>query len=160
MNATTKGLLIMQGYSEADICDCKNITALARWTPSACALAGTLGVLFRSPVAMAVLGLLTLIGAVTSRSFFDYLYIFLVKPVMNLGEMPLHGNPRRFGCAIGAALFTLTGIGLFIGNAWLTYVPALTIIPLALVAALTQWCFASALYAMLRNHNSAAAERR
>ncbi|MGA2263169.1 MAG: DUF4395 family protein [Acidobacteriota bacterium] len=158
MNSSAKWLLMMQGYSEADICDCKNINVLARWTPSACALFGTIGLLLKSPIYMTALGLLTLIGATSSRSFYDYLYVFLVKPVLYLGEMPFHGNPRRFGCGIGACLFLLTGIGLFTGNTALTYIPSLTIIGLALVAATTQWCFASALYALLWGDKATADE--
>ena len=40
-------------------------------------------------------------------------------------------------------------VGLMIGNHWLAVVPAIIMIVLAGVAGLTQWCFASALYAGL-----------
>jgi hypothetical protein len=46
---------------------------------------------------------LTLIGAVSSRSFYDYLYLMFLRSITGLGEMPRHGAPRRFGCALGAA---------------------------------------------------------
>jgi hypothetical protein len=45
----------------------------------------------------------TLIGAVRSRSFYDYVCRICLRPLTGLGEMPRHGAPRRFGCAIGAA---------------------------------------------------------
>ena len=139
---TTRQLLLKQGYTEATICECHGISFLARWTPLACACLGLLGLLLRSPYYMLTLGLLTTIGAIGRRSFYDYLYLILVKPVWNLGEMPRHGNQRRFGCWIGAVLYLLSGIGLMNGSAALTYVPSVMIIGLAYVAALTHWCFA------------------
>jgi hypothetical protein len=150
MYDATRDRLLKQGYREADICDCKNIATLARWTPAACCLFGMMGLFLKSPAYMIALGLLTLLGAASPHSFFDYLYVFLVKPFVKMGEMPKHGNPRRFGCSIGAFLYVLTGIGFIVGNAWMIYVPALTIICLSFVAATTQWCFASSLYALFQ----------
>jgi hypothetical protein len=149
MKDGTRSLLIRQGYSEADICDCKQIATLARWTPASCAVAGAIGLALQSPAYMIVLGALTFIGAIGPHSFFDYVYMYLVKPFLNLGDMPSHGNPRRFGCFIGAGLFTASAIGLRLGNGGLAYIPSVTIIALAAVAAITQWCFASALYSRL-----------
>jgi len=63
--------------------------------------------------------------------------------------MPRHGAPRRFGCAIGAALFILNGTGFYLRSPILSFIPALIIIPLAFGAAFTQWCFASALYRLI-----------
>jgi hypothetical protein len=149
MNATSRNLLVLQGYTESDVCTCANIGLLARWTPFACALFGAIGLLTQSSYYMLALGLLTLIGAFTRRSFYDHIYLLLIKPLANLGDMPRHGNPRRFGCGIGAGLYVLSGLGMLNGNALLTYIPSVMIIGLALVAATTQWCFASTLYALL-----------
>lgn len=149
MGPTTRKLLLIQGYSEAAICECNGINLLARWTPLACATLGLLGLLYQSPYYMLALGLLTTIGALSTRSFYDYLYLFIVRPVTNFGEMPRHGNQRRFGCGIGAVLYLLSGVGFLSNNAMLTYVPSIMIIGLAYVAALTQWCFASTLYNLL-----------
>lgn len=149
MTPLTRRLLLAQGFSEETICTCGGIGVLARWTPLACGSLGLLGVILRSPQYMVALGALTIIGALGRRSFYDYLYIFLVKPVFDLGEMPQHGYQRRFGCAIGAALFLLSGIGFMIGSSVLAYAPSSFIIGLAYVAAATQWCFASTLYNLL-----------
>jgi cobalamin synthase len=103
----------------------------------------------RSPAYPWALGTLTLIGAVSSRSFFDYLYQICLRPLTGLGEMPRHGAPRRFGCAIGAVLFILSGTGFYWQRPMLSLIPALIIVPLAFGAAFTQWCFASALYRLI-----------
>jgi hypothetical protein len=68
--------------------------------------------------------------------------------------MPRHGAPRRFGCAIGAVLFILSGIGFHAHSQVLAWLPALVIIPLAFIAAFTQWCFASALYRLISGKNA------
>ncbi len=149
MNATTRKRLILQGYSEVDICDCKNIDLLARWTPSACALFGAVGLILRSPLYFWILGACTLLGAFGPQSAYDYLYILFIRPVLHTGEMPNHGNQRRFGCAIGAFLFVLSGFGFHAANPWLAWLPSATIVFLALIAATTQWCFASTLYVLI-----------
>lgn len=60
--------------------------------------------------------------------------------------MPLHGAPRRFGCAIGARFFLLSGTGFYLQHPLLSFIPSLVIIPLAFLAVITPRCFASSLY--------------
>ena len=149
MKPLTRRLLLAQGFSEETICGCTGIGVLARWTPLACASLGLVGVILQSPQYMVALGAVTVIGALGRHSFYDYLYIFVVRPVVNLGEMPPHGYQRRFGCAIGAALYVLSGIGFMSGSSVLAYTSSAIIIGLAYVAAATHWCFASTLYNLL-----------
>jgi len=149
LSAYTYRMLLRQGFSKADVANCPNVNLLARWTPFACGCLGALGLSLRSPAYLWALGILTLIGAVSSRSFYDHLYRIFLRPLTGLGEMPRHGAPRRFGCAIGAALFILSGTGFYVQSALLSFIPALIIIPLAFGAAFTQWCFASALYRLI-----------
>jgi len=146
MNAVIRSLILKQGYSEDDIAEFKNINLLVRWTPLMCSMLGLTGVLLKSPVYLVSLGLLTTIGAFTTRSFYDYIYRLLLRFAVPLGEMPKHGNARKFGCAIGAGLFILSGIGFYMNNLYLAYIPGAVIITLAFIAAVTQWCFASTLY--------------
>jgi hypothetical protein len=147
-------MLFMQGYSREDLFSNPNIDWLARWTPFACGCFGALGLFLGTPSYFEALGILTSIGAFGSRSFYDYLYQFLIRPIANLGDMPRHGAPRRFGCAIGAVLFILCGIGYRTQHLLLSLLPALIIIPLAFIAAFTQWCFASALYRLISGKNA------
>jgi len=80
-------------------------------------------------------------------------YDISFKHIFHLGKIPRHGNARRFGCAIGAVLYISSGIGFFIENMYLAYIPSLVIISLAFIAAVTQWCFASTLYNFLFRKN-------
>jgi hypothetical protein len=139
-------MVLLQGYIREDVVDNPNLKLLARWTPFACGSLGALGLVLRSSAYFWALGTLTLIGAFSSRSVYDQLYQVFLRPIVGLGEMPRHGAPRRFGCAIGAALFILSGTGFYLQSPMLAVLPALLIIPLAFGAAFTQWCFASALY--------------
>jgi len=154
MNSYSVRMLFMQGYKQEDVMHNPNASLLARWTPFACGCFGALGLGLRSPAYFWVLGTLTLIGSFGPRSFYDYLYQTLVRPFTGLGDMPFHGAPRRFGCAIGAVLFILSGTGLFLHRPVLAFMPALVIIPLAFIAAFTQWCFASALYRFIFSQNA------
>jgi hypothetical protein len=149
MSAYTYRMLLVQGYSLDDVTDNPNLNLLARWTPLACGCLGALGLILRSPAYLWTLGALTLIGSVRPRSFYDYLYQIFLRPITGLGEIPRHGAPRRVGCALGAALFILSGTGFYWHSPLLSFIPALIIIPLAFGAAFTQWCFASALYRLI-----------
>jgi hypothetical protein len=149
MSTYTYRMLLLQGYRSDDVIHNPNLNLLARWTPFACGCLGTVGLILRSPAYLWVLGILTLIGSVSPRSFYDYLYQIFLRPLTGLGEMSRHGAPRRFGCAIGAALFILSGTGFHLQSPMLSFIPALIIIPLAFGAAFTQWCFASALYRLI-----------
>lgn len=91
MGPTTHKLLLIQGYSESALCECRNISLLACWTPMVCASLGLTGLYLKSPIYMLALGLLTKFGAFTSRSFNDCLYSLFIKPVWNFGDMPRHG---------------------------------------------------------------------
>lgn len=139
----------MQGYQRDDVICNPNINLLARWTPFACGCFGTLGLVLHSPLYFGALGILTFLGSVSRRSFYDYLYQIIIRPLTALGDMPFHGAARRFGCAIGAALFILSGAGFHMQHPLLAFIPSLIIIPLAFTAAMTQWCFASALYGLI-----------
>jgi hypothetical protein len=152
MNAITRKLILIQGYNQTDIESCCHINILVRWTPLLCSLLGLVGLMTKSPIYLIALGLLTTIGAFGTKSFYDYLYDISLK-YLHLGKIPIHGNARRFGCAIGAALYISSGIGFFIGNLYLAYIPSLIIISLAFIAATTQWCFASTLYNFLFKKN-------
>jgi hypothetical protein len=149
MSTYTYRMLVLQGYRTDDVTHNPTIDLLARWTPFACGCLGTLGLILRSPGYLWMLGILTLVGSVSQRSFYDYLYQIFLRPLAGLGDMPHHGAPRRFGCAIGAALFILSGTGFYLQVPMLSFIPALIITPLAFGAAFTQWCFASALYRLI-----------
>jgi hypothetical protein len=146
-------MLLMQGYRKEDVFNNLQINILARWTPLACGICGSLGFLLKSPIYLWLLGLLTLAGAVSNRSIYDYFYQVLIRPFISLGDMPHHGAPRRFGCAIGAILYLLSGTGFQLQRPLLSFIPILIIVPLAFIAAFTQWCFASALYRFLSGKN-------
>ena len=149
MGSYTYRMLLLQGYRRDDVIRNHNLNLLARWTPFACGCFGALGLGLRSPAYLWALGTLTLIGALSSRSFYDHLYQVFLRPLTGLGEMPRHGAPRRFGCAVGAVLFMLSGTGFYLRSPLLSFLPGLVIVPLAFGAAFTQWCFASALYRLI-----------
>jgi len=171
MKERTRELLLMQGFCSRDIDNDPGISRLARWTPLSCASLGTAGLavgllpfgLALCPCAIAgfaglwigsgwffiVLGLLTLTGGLTNRSIYDRLYNLTIRHLFRTSPVPQHGAPRRFGCAIGGLMYTASGIGFLLGNKWLAFSPAVFMVVFATIAGLTQWCFASAIYALL-----------
>jgi hypothetical protein len=166
-------LLLMQGFCTRDIDTNPMIGRLARWTPLSCATFGAAGVSLgvfpflaiicpctisvitgfwiKSGWFFIILGLLTLTGGLTSRSIYDRLYNLIISPIFHTPAIPKHGAPRRFGCAIGGIMFILSGIGFLTSVKWLAFGPAIFMIVFAIIAGLSQWCFASNLYALLFN---------
>lgn len=173
MKERTRRLLLMQGFCARDLDHQAGIGRLARWTPLSCAAFGSAGLaagllpfgISICPCAISslaglwigsgwffiVLGLLTFTGGLTDRSIYDRLYNATFRHLFHTEAVPRHGAPRRFGCAIGGAMYTASGLGFLLGNAWLAFVPAVCMVCFAAIAGLTQWCFASALYDWLFN---------
>ena len=171
----TRNLLLMQGFCPRDVDNEPGISRLARWTPLSCAAFGTAGLaagllsfgLTVCPCALAtvagmwigsgwffiVLGLLTLTGGLTTRSFYDRLYNVTVRHLFRTSPVPQHGAARRFGCAIGGVMYAVSGLGFLLGNVWMALIPAVFMILFATIAGLTHWCFASALHAWLFRMN-------
>jgi len=149
MKQSTRKLLIAQGFNEQVVDSNKKIIALSKWTPLACAFFGAAGLALQSPGYLVVLGILTFIGAFTNRSLYDYLYKYVVSHLLNLGEMPSHGIPRRIGCGIGACMFVISGIGFYLDNLLLAYIPSLFMVTFALIAGLFNWCFVSTFYGLI-----------
>jgi hypothetical protein len=166
-------LLLMQGFCTHDIDNNPIIGRLARWTPLSCATFGAAGVSLgifpflsiicpctisiitgfwiKSGWFFIILGLLTLTGGFTSRSIYDRFYNLIISPIFHTPAIPKHGAPRRFGCAIGGIMFILSGIGFLLNIKWLAFGPAIFMIVFAIIAGLSQWCFASNLYALIFN---------
>ena len=173
MTGRLRRLLLKQGFCPTDVDDIPKISRLARWTPLSCASFGTAGLVVGSsmlpfgvslcPCVIAsvaglwtgsgwffiALGLLTLTGGITRRSIYDRLYNATLRHIFRTPPVPEHGAPRRFGCAIGGIMYTLSGVGFLMGNLWLAFIPAVFMVIFATIAGLTQWCFASALYEWL-----------
>ena len=173
MTGKKRHLLLMQGFSRQDVDGVPKIGGLARWTPLSCAAFGTAGLTVGSsllPLGISIcpcvfasvaglwmgsgwffiaLGLLTLTGGLTNSSIYDRLYNATVGHVLRTARVPQHGAPRRFGCAIGGLMYTVSGIGFLVGDLWMAFIPAVFMVVFATIAGLTQWCFASALYGWL-----------
>jgi len=172
MKESVRKLLLMQGFCQTDVDGMPQIGRLARWTPLSCAVFGTAGIWLQGLLPLGgflcpcvitgltglwlgsgwffiALGLFTLTGGLSARSFYDRLYNMTFRYIFRTPPVPKHGAPRRFGCAIGGIMYVLSGIGFLINNYWLAFIPALFMIVFATIAGLTQWCFASALYIWL-----------
>jgi len=117
-----------------------------------------------------VLGAFTLTGGFSNSSIFDRLYNVLLRPLIKGSPIPPHGAPRRFGCAIGGFVYMASGTAFLlafrtisiIGSAdgpttifvtthnlllpAVAYGLATFMVLFALIAGITQWCFASTLY--------------
>jgi len=141
--------LMMQGFTAKQFEECKNLELLARWTPFACAVFGIIGVLLKSPVYFWLLGLGTSLGAFTRTSFYDLIFNYTLRYIFQCEKIPQQGNARRLGCGIGAAMYVLSGFGFYFHVAPLAFFPAFMMIILASFAAITQYCFASAIYTAL-----------
>jgi len=148
---STRQRLIDQGFSNVDLDSMPHLSRLARWTPFACAAFGTAGIvldlLFNIGSAyFLILGALTLTGGFTNSSIFDRFYNILLRPLFNGSPIPPQGAPRRFGCAIGGFMYMASGAAFLLGFPATAYGLAAFMIIYALIAGITQWCFASTLY--------------
>jgi hypothetical protein len=149
MRKSTRNLLVAQGYDEQVVDNNIKIIYLAKWTPFACAIFASIGLVFQSGIYLVILGSLTFVGAFTTRSLYDYLYRYIFSDIINLGDMPKHGTPRRIGCGMGACMFVISGIGFLENLPLLAYIPSLFMITFSLIAGFSNWCFVSTFYGLI-----------
>ena len=148
LNDRTKNLLIMQGFSKQDVESNPHILPLTKWTPLACGTLGLIGVILGSPYYLIALGLLTFIGVFRPRSFYDYLYKYVFRHIFKFGEGVTHGIQRKIGCGIGAVAYIVSGLGFYLDNVYMAYIPSSFMITFAFIAGIFNWCFVSTFYAL------------
>lgn len=162
------GFLTAQGFSRNDLESVPGIGLLARWTPVCCTITGSIGLaagLILLPfhrfgtilqaisdpgpqtltgIYFILLGSLTFTGGITRRSFYDRCYNAIFRRLFHTGPIPEHGLTRRIGCAMGSAMFSLSGIGFLLGDTVLSFAPAGFMVAMAAVGAMTDWCLIAA----------------
>ncbi len=135
-----------QGYVDVSLHEIERLYRFARLTPACCATTAILGIFLESPIYFFVLAAFTSIGAFTNSSVYDRLYNVLLRHVVRGDKIPNHGAPRRLGCGIGSAMLAGSGISYLAGSEITGMCLAGTLAVLAAIAAITHFCFASAIY--------------
>ena len=117
-----------------------------RFAPALCALLGAAFVVTQWPPGLFALAATALAGALLPRHLFDYAYALALEPLLKTGAAPANTPQRRFACAMGAVMLTVSGAAFAAGVDPLAWVVGLFFVSVATVVAVTNWCLPSAIY--------------
>lgn len=135
----------MQGYHLSDA-EKRRLAVPLRFAPGLCALLGATFLGTQWAPGLFVLAGTALAGALLPRHPFDYAYGVLLARPLRTGVAPSNTPQRRFACAIGAVLLTVTGASFAAGVDPLAWVVGLFFVSVATVVTITNWCLPSLIY--------------
>jgi hypothetical protein len=138
-----------QGYVNVDRATMREVEPWLRWSPAICAAVMAIGTLLASPWVLWGLVPFAVIGAVSSRHPFDYIYNYGLRHFTKTPPLPPHGAPRRFACAIASVWLVATGAAFAADLDLLGYVLGGMLTVVAATVATTHFCIPSLIYALL-----------
>lgn len=149
MNAAAHERLRTQGYVDVDEATLAEVEPWLRWSPAICTTIVIAGTALASEWMLWALVPFALIGALTSRHPFDYVYNLGVRRLTGTAPLPEHRAPRRFACGMAAAWITLTGTAFAAGAPAAGYVLGGMLAAVATLVSVTHFCIPSTIYGLL-----------
>lgn len=124
----------------------RRLTVPLKFSSGLCAVLGAAFVIAGWVPGLLAVAAIAVAGAVLPRHPFDYLYRYLLNPVLGTGLAPRNTPQRRFACAGGAAMLG--------GSAWLftggydaaAFALGGAFVAVAVVVTATNWCLPSFIY--------------
>lgn len=150
----SRGCLTMQGYSELDHLERKQLWLGLRFAPLLCVTGIALGTILASSILLLAMAATAFVGGfLTPKHPFDYAYDFLLRPLLGGPTVPESPGPRRFACQMATPWIAAIA-GAFLAGApaaaWALAVPLLLT---ASVVTATNWCLPSFIYGLLHRRS-------
>jgi hypothetical protein len=117
-----------------------------------------IGTALASPWVLWGLAPFAVLGTILPRHPFDYIYNLGVRRLTGTDELPPHGAPRRFACAIASGWLTVTGAAFAANFDVVGYALGATLTAVALIIATTHFCIPSLTFALLFGRPTRAGE--
>ena len=149
LNATARERLQTQGYVDIDDATLAEVEPWLRWSPSICTAIVIVGTVLASQWVLWALVPFAVLGALTSRHPFDYVYNLGVRRLTGTLPLPEHRAPRRFACGMAAAWITVTGAAFAAGAPAAGYALGGMLAAVATLVSVTHFCIPSTIYGLL-----------
>lgn len=138
--------MVQEGFGRLESGELARLDLPLRFSPALCLGFTTVGIVTRSPVVFALLASVAAVGAATRRHPFDFIWEWLVRPVVAGPHLPKAPRPRRFAFIMATPVLAAAAVSLALGAEVLGL--ALAALQLAGCAAyvFAGWCGASLVY--------------
>jgi hypothetical protein len=116
------------------------------FAPAVCATLATAFLVSQWAPGLFALAATAALGVVFPRHPFDYVYGYVLSPVLKTGWVPPSTPQRRFACALGSLFLGGSGTQFVSGHELLGWAVGLAFVLVAVVVATTNWCLPSVVY--------------
>lgn len=120
-----------------------------RFSPALCTTGVAIATALASWPLVLVMMATAVLGAVTPRHPFDWVYNYGVRHLLDKPPIPRNAAPRRFSCAVGAVWLAITAGSFFLGWNVVGYILGAGMTGMAAFVAVTHICLPSLVYIRL-----------
>lgn len=146
----THSCLVMQGFSRASVEARPGLAMTLRFTPAVCATLALAGLLLGSPVWLAGMAVVALIGVLLPSGHpIDLLFNHGVRHLVGAEPLPPNPAPRRFACGVGLVMLSSAALAFATGHPVLAWALGGFLVVVAAFNTLTNWCLASWFYGLM-----------
>lgn len=147
--ATARKRLEIQGFMGLDDDEVSEFNYWLRLAPAICLIWIVTGVIFGSPLVLALLVPFEFLGGMTKGHPFDAIYNHGIRHVLGLRELPDYGVPRRFAFLMASTMTTITAALFALGLSTLAYVLGGMMMLVASMQVVTGLCGPAVIYRLL-----------
>lgn len=134
------------GVCRNDSADLGSIELWLRFSPTVCLAGVIVGTMFAYPTFLAGFALIAAFGVVFPNTPFDYLYNYLIRPLVDGPKLPTRKAPSRSACFVGMLWFAAIWYAFTSGMMLVGYALGAIMTVVVSAMAFQQYCIASVLY--------------
>jgi hypothetical protein len=151
----SRGCLTMQGYSELDDVERKQLWLGLRFAPLLCLTGIALGTILASPILLLAMAAAAFVGGfLTPKHPFDHAYDVLLRPLLGGPTVPESPGPRRFACQMATPWIVAIAVAFWADAPVLAWALAVPLLLTATVVTTTNWCLPSFIYGLLHRRSA------
>jgi hypothetical protein len=146
--------LVQEGFGRLDDAELGRLDLPLRFTPALCLALTAVGIATRSAVVFGLLAALSATAAATRRHPFDFVWEYVVRPVVGGPHLPEAPSPRRFAFVMATPLLIGAASGLAVGAQALGLGLAALQVAGCAAYVLAGWCGASLVHQLFSRPTS------
>ncbi len=144
----TLAWLDIQGYYDLPIDERRRLSVPLRFAPALCTALSALALVTQPAPGLALMAVVATAGTLLPRHPFDYLYGWVVNPVLKTGQAPKTPPRRKIQCGVAAVIMAASAALFAAGYTAAGWVLGGSFIVVGVTLTVTNWC--AVLYVMDR----------
>ncbi|MFB6115753.1 MAG: DUF4395 family protein [Candidatus Nanohalobium sp.] len=138
--------LDMQGFLDVDT---KSTARWLKFSPLMCAIGFAAGTYLQSPIILYTMSLFAVAGLSFHHTPFDWLYLYMIRPLINGPDLPKRPAPARFACFVAVVWGSLTASAFLIEYNLAGKILGIALTGVAVLMGTINYCIASKIWRMV-----------